>query len=495
MFRNLAIMTAVTLASLGAIASAEVISIQPGQFAVFAGQSLGIGSGAAVHGDLASFSSGIDLGSGVTIYGSMFAGDDIRVSLNSVVHGNAISGGYTTLGAGVTIGRIDAGAKSSGHDNEITVGDNSVVGGMYSSRGVSLGAGVQVSGDISASHDVTAGKDLNLSGSILTGRKVTVKKGGVLSGNIHAGDDIKLHEDSVVSGNIYGADKVTLGKRSTAGELHGRDVTVDDDAAPGSMFASRDAKVEDRAVINGSINAGDDVELKTSARVNGDVTYADDLKQDKSATVTGTAAQGTPVAPTAPSVPNVDGPRDWSGSPRDVPTFVSGGTNVSIARNGNTTLSAGNYRNLSVGRDATLTLTAGAYNFADIRLDKGVRVTADTTGGNVLINSAEDFNMDSGGIIARLGNGEVIISSADDLNVGRNAQIAAQLRAYDDLSAGASATINGRVYANEEVWLSEGVQVYSSSLAGVPEPGTLVLLGIGSLLVIRRRRNNARRAV
>ena len=513
MFRNLLIMTAVTLALLDAITSAEIVNMQPGQFAVFAGQRLETGSSITVRGNLGSLTSDIDLAAGVTIYGNLFADDDIRVALNSTVHGNAISGDYTTLGASVTIGRIDAGAKSSSHSTKITVGNNSVVGGMYSSRGVSLGAGVQVSGEITSADDVTVGNDVTFSGTIRSGedvhigeravfsgsilavKKVTVKKNSTFSGDVHAGDDVKFYEDSVVSGNIYGAEKVTLGKRSTAGELHGRDVTIDDDATTGSMFASRDAKVEDRAVVNGSVNAGDDVELKKNSTVNGDVTYVDDLKKDNSATVTGTTAKGTPVAPTAPSAPNVasGGPKDWQGSRRDVPTFVSGSTNVSVARNGSSTLAAGNYRNLSVDRGATVTLTAGTYNFADIWLGRGARLTVDTSAGDVTINSAEDFNMDEEGIITRLGNGDIIISSADDLNIGRNANITAQLRAYDDLSSGDYTIFNGSLYAHEELWLGEGVQVvYSASSAPVPEPGTLMLLGMGGVTIAWRRRRKDR---
>ncbi|MDP6546550.1 MAG: polymer-forming cytoskeletal protein [Phycisphaerae bacterium] len=511
MFRNF-MMTAVIIASLGAIASAEVVTMEPGQFAVFAGQKLGTGSGITVRGNMGSFTSDIDLGQGATIYGNLFADDDIRVAFDSTVYGNAISGDYTTLGTGVTIGRIDAGAKSSSYDNEITVGNNSVVGGMYSSTGISVGSGVQISGNITSADDVTVGNDVAFSGTIRSGediyfgeravvsgailaaKKVTFKKNSTLSGNVHAGDDVKFYEDSVVSGRIYSGDKVTLGKRSTAGALHGKNVTIDDDAASGSIFASRDAKVEDRAVVNGSVNAGDDVELKKNARVNGDVTYKDDIDKDRSATVTGTTAKGTAVAPTAPLAPNVasDGPKDWQGSRRAVPTFISGSRNISVARDGSSTLTAGNYRYLSLGSNATLTLTAGTYNFADVALSDGARITADTSGGNVVINSREDFDMGSNGMITRLGNGDIIISSADDLNVGRNAQIAAQLRAYDDLSVGDSSTVVGTLYAHEELTLADGARVLANGQAPVPEPGTLVLLSLGGVMIAFRRRRRVR---
>jgi hypothetical protein len=71
MFRNLSIMTVVTLASMGAMASAEVVNMQPGEFTVFSGKRLKTNSDVTVQGGMASLTSDINLGSGVTIYGDI----------------------------------------------------------------------------------------------------------------------------------------------------------------------------------------------------------------------------------------------------------------------------------------------------------------------------------------------------------------------------------------------------------------------------------------
>ena len=65
MFRNLIIMSAVTLASMGSMASAEVISIQPGQFTVLS-ENLGTDSGIRFQGSYASCALDIDFDAGLT---------------------------------------------------------------------------------------------------------------------------------------------------------------------------------------------------------------------------------------------------------------------------------------------------------------------------------------------------------------------------------------------------------------------------------------------
>ncbi|MDP6047455.1 MAG: hypothetical protein QGG25_17725, partial [Phycisphaerae bacterium] len=235
-----------------------------------------------------------------------------------------------------------------------------------------------------------------------------------------------------------------------AGQLHGKDVTIDDDSASGAIFASHNVKIEDRAAVSGSINADHDVELKKNSIISGDVTYGKNIKKGKSVSVAGIVAKGSSVAPTAPNT-ILSVPGDWLASPYATPAFAYGGSNVSVSAADDVTLAAGTYRDLSAGRGARLTLTAGVYNFADISLGQSVRITADTTAGDVVINSADDFNIGSDGIVARLGNGDIIVSSGDDLNIGRNANIICQYRAYDDLSTGNFATVGGTLRAAEDL--------------------------------------------
>jgi len=361
---------------LGAVASAEVISMRPGQFVVYAGQHLSTGSDVTIHGNVASFGSDVEFSRGVTVYGS-----------------------------------------------------------------------------------------------------------------VHADDDFKLYEDSTVTGAVYAADKVTLSKNTIAGALHGKYVTIGNDATTGALFASRNVKLGDRSIVNGSINAARDVELKKNSTVNGDVTYGHKLKTHSSATIAGLAARGTPIAPTPPLSTSVTqvAPDVWPTVLRDVPTFVYGRDNRRFARNSTSTLAPGTYRNLSVDRGATLTLTAGTYNFRDVWLGRGVRLIADTTGGDVVINSADDFGMDRDGFITRVGQGDVMLATGDDLYIGRNANVDATLRVYDDLSIDTYATVSRAVYAHEEVWLATGVRIIPSSRQPVPEPSAMLLLGAGGLYMALRR--------
>ncbi|MDP6046108.1 MAG: hypothetical protein QGG25_10900, partial [Phycisphaerae bacterium] len=85
MLRYLTIITVVTLASLGATVSAEVVNFQPGQFAVLAGKKLETGSSVSVYGNVGLLSSDMDFGSGVKIYGDIHANDDVKIGSDSVV--------------------------------------------------------------------------------------------------------------------------------------------------------------------------------------------------------------------------------------------------------------------------------------------------------------------------------------------------------------------------------------------------------------------------
>jgi len=349
-----------------------------------------------------------------------------------------------------------------------------------------------------AGQHLSTGSDVIIHGNVASfSSDVEFGRNAAVYGSVHAGDDFKLYKGSTVTGAVYAADKVTLSKDTTAGALHGKDVTIGNDATTGSLFASRNAKVGDRSIVNGSIDAANDVELKKDSVVNGDVTYGRKLKKYSSATIAGLVAQGMPTAPTPPLSPSVTLAPDgkWPTVLKDIPRFVYGRQNRYFARNSTSTLAPGTYRNLSVDRDATLTLTAGTYNFYDAWLGRNVELIADTTGGNVLINSADDFRMDRESIIRRLGQGDVLISTGDDLYVGRSANINATLCVYDDLSVDTYATVLQSVYAHEEVWLGEGVRIVGASDSQpAPEPGTLALLGMGGLCVLYRRRRGLQQA-
>jgi predicted acyltransferase (DUF342 family) len=487
MFRNLLIVTVVTLASTGAIVSAEVVDMQAGQFAVLAGKKVEIGSGASITGNVGSISSDIDLSSGVTIYGDLFAGDDLLISKNSAIHGDAISGEYTSLGSGVSIGRIDAGARRSNRNYQITAGAGSSIGAMYSTGAVSLGSGVQVNGDTSAAK-FSAGSKLIYTGRITSADNVTLGVETMLTGQIHAAHDVKIGDDSTVNGGVYASHKLTLGKRASAGALHGKDVTLSYDASSGSVFASRNAKIDKGGTVSGSVNAGDDAELKKDSSVSGDVTYGHKLHKDKAASVSGTTAKGAAAAPTAPDT-TLTAPRDFATSLRLAPTFASGGSDVKIKANRTASLSAGTYKKLTVEEGAKLTLTAGTYNFSDVLLGKSVRLTADTSAGAIVINSADDFKIDEGGIVVRFGAGEIIVSSGDDMDFGKDVSVVGDYRAYDDFSADNNFAIAGRAYARENLTLGGGATIFTGDSASVtPEPGTLILLAVGAVGVVSRRR-------
>ncbi len=487
MFRNLLIVTVVTLASAGAIVSAEVVDMQAGQFAVLAGKSVEIGSGGSVTGRVGSISSDIDLFSGVTIRGDLFAGDDLRVSKNSAIFGDAISGDYTSLGSGTSIGRIDAGARRGERNYLITAGDNSSIGAMYSSNAVKLGSGVKVNGATSAKK-FSSGSSLIYAGRITSADNVTLGVDTMLTGEIHAGHDVKIGDDSTVNGATYASHKLTLGKRASAGALHGKDVTLSDGASSGSVFASRNAKVEKDGTVSGFVNAGDDAELKKNSSVSGDVTYGHKLKKDKSASISGTTVKGSAASPTAPDT-TLTAPRDFATSLLSAPTFVSGGSDVTIKANRTASLSAGTYKKLTVEQDAKLMLTAGTYNFSDVLLGKSIRLTADTSAGDIVINSADDFKIDEGGIVVRLGAGEIIVSSGDDMDFSKDVSVVGDYRAYDDFSADNNFAIAGRAYARENLTLGSGSSVvHSSASSATPEPGTLILLAVGAVGIVSRRR-------
>jgi hypothetical protein len=98
MFRNFVIMTAVILAFMGAMASAEVIDIHSGQFTVLSGRDIGTDPTPSFQGSLTPLVSDIDLDAGLTSEKD----EDIthRMDLSAI---EPVTADYRFLSAGLNI--------------------------------------------------------------------------------------------------------------------------------------------------------------------------------------------------------------------------------------------------------------------------------------------------------------------------------------------------------------------------------------------------------
>ena len=429
-------------------AHAGVIQFAPDDYGIFGGESVTVGSNTRIIGTVGA---GIDVlvYSGAEITGDIRAIDDVKLMASSIVTGRTIAGDWVEVGNDATTGRIDAG------------------GGSGKSRYISVGNGAHT-------------------GELRAAKSISVLQSGVVSGNIHAGVDATVHNNASVSGAIYAGDDVDLKAGSSAGAVHAADrVHMDNGSTAASVTAGNDVELKASSTVNGDVNAGDDFEIKNGAVVYGDVTYKDKKTIKNGAVIHGTLTKGTPDAPTAPEDPD-----SVVVALRDNPGFSYGSQSLSYAHNQDITLAAGDYKDLTVGDETILRLSAGTYRFRGVLFEDDVQIIADTSAGDVIIDVQDDFYAGPGALFSRVGQGKLVLRAQDQLSIGGNSNLVAHLLSYDDITLGSGTSVAGLLYAQEDVNLGNDVTVTHNTSSGgahVPEPGAIVLLGIGGAIMIARR--------
>ena len=198
-------------------------------------------------------------------------------------------------------------------------------------------------------NEVKVDKDSTINGSIGSQRKVEIKKDVHVTGDIIAVEEkAKIDKDSQVDGNIDAGD----------------DIEVDQDG-----------------VIGGNVTSGEDIKLKKNASVGGDATAAGEVNLASGASVGGTITEDAAV-PALPEIP--------------LPTLSinAGGADVEVDDGETLVLAPGSYGELEADKTSTLILSAGEYAFEKLEVSEGSTIHFDLSGGSVIINVVEEFELD-----------------------------------------------------------------------------------------------------
>ncbi len=214
-----------------------------------------------------------------------------------------------------------------------------------------------------------------------------------------------------------------------------------------------------------------------------------------------TKLDGTFTSGVGPPPPSATEPDTYAFSLRDESEAAfdeTGVTDVLYGDGETVVVSPGTYRDLdddgTGGEGATLRLSAGTYYFRDISLASTANIIADTSAGDVIIIAFSDLTTLGSNILSRVGQGNVVIRVGDDLTIGANSTIDADLLAYSYdvygetsiLTIGNDTWVLGMVYSEDDVVIGDRVVI--------PEPGTLMLLGVGAVCMLLKRRRRRGRA-
>ena len=273
--------------------------------------------------------------------------------------------------------------------------------------------------------------------------------GSVFAGNITSGGSVSFVSSATVQGDVVAASNVNQ---------------------PFSF-----------ATIQGNVAAGGDVHV--AGTVAGNVTHGGTLTLGTWGTIGGTVTPGGPVAPPAYQPLTLPAGRN----------LAAGSNNVILSSAQDLTLSPGVYGRLQYASGNTVTLNSGQYVFAGIDSTFSLNsLSFDTSDGPIDIYVADNLTFD----LVQVVNGQKLFAGhypdpADSLDISievagsltaRSSFYGTLLAPNGDITLDYFADVTGRVLAGHDVVL------YNSDVTVVPEPATLSLLALATMVVLRRRR-------
>jgi predicted acyltransferase (DUF342 family) len=368
---------------------------------------------------------------------------------------------YTIFAEGtVTIGTASGTGSTIwgmvGAIDDVTIEDNTTIVDRFGTTG-----------NVYSGDDVTIWDGVNISGSVIAmdgdadGGGVTIATSSTVTGQLNVSGQLTIGANSAVGGSIYqsGAQQdVTIGASVTVGgDFHVIDTVGTPQGKP-SWTAPATVTVTGTGIYEGSWNTG---QLKASFG-------------------------------TGPSAGTATAPDTFTYTTRTAPSFNKSLTlgDQTIVVDGE--LAPGVYQDLVVNAGITLTVSEGTYDFRNITLASGanIAIKSGNDPANVIIQAFQDLFTSGSNVLGRVGQGQLTFNVGKLLTIGASSTVAAHLLAFSDLGfnsivdVGDNSWILGKIYSAGDVIIRDNVLV--------PEPGTLVLLGLGaaSLLARRRRRRN-----
>ncbi len=313
--------------------------------------------------------------------------------------------------------------------------------------------------------------------TLLAGGTLTTGSGVVIGGKVGSADALYLGQGTMLNGDAYtsGTFGVNRNVAVSGRVVAAGDISIGSQSSTGALDSQGNVGLENNALVQGNIASGGRVSIGSGAAVSGNVSYTTGYWADRSATIGGTAGEGI----SAVSI--------WNYSGLSAPTnWTTGSQYLYYASGSSQVLSPGDYAGMSVSDRSELYLTAGTYNFADVWLGKEVKMIADTSAGEVVINVAGSLNTGSGVRIGGQGDDSFVLNSKGSISLGSDSKVDADLYAYgSSMTIGKDSAVTGRLYSAGSLYLADKVNVKFSR--PVPEPVSLVLLATGILMIAGRR--------
>lgn len=179
-------------------------------------------------------------------------------------------------------------------------------------------------------------------------------------------------------------------------------------------------------------------------------------------------------------------------------TYTWGGSNVSLSHGESINLAAGTYQDFSTQTDGRVTLSAGEYQFRSVSWSHRTIITADTSGGDIVLYVGTDLDTATDVTLDNTGSGTVYLVVNDDISFSHRNNIEAAVYGFGssvDFS-GNDSQFTGTIYAAGDISLGHRTRL--TYQFNQPIPGAPTLAGItiaaGFAAIRRNRRTERNRA-